>query len=67
MDMNEILKKAVEAGASDVHLARDLPPVFRIGGKLVHSDLGKLEWDLAKRLVFSIMTDEQKHRLAAEK
>jgi twitching motility protein PilT len=67
MDMNEILKKAVEAGASDVHLSRGLPPVFRIGGKLVHSDLEVLEWDATRRVVFSIMTDEQKHRLANEK
>lgn len=67
MDINEILTKAVEAGASDIHFARDLPPVFRINGQLVHTDLEKLEWDQTKRLVFQIMSDEQKHRLAEHK
>jgi twitching motility protein PilT len=67
MDMNEILKKAIEAGASDVHFARGLPPVFRIGGNLTPMDAEKLEWDMAKRILFSIMTDDQKHRLAEEK
>jgi twitching motility protein PilT len=67
MDMNDVLKQAVEAGVSDIHLCRGMPPVFRIGGKLVRSNMEALEWDAPKRLVFQIMSDEQKHRLANEK
>jgi twitching motility protein PilT len=67
MDINEILIKAIEMGASDIHFARDLPPILRIGGALVPLGAEKLEWDMSKRFLFSIMTDEQKHRLAAEK
>jgi twitching motility protein PilT len=67
MEMNDILKKAVESGVSDIHFCRGLPPVFRISGKLVRTDMEPLEWDAAKRLIFQIMSDEQKHRLANEK
>ncbi|HPN94013.1 MAG: Twitching mobility protein [bacterium ADurb.Bin236] len=67
MEMNDILEKAVQMGASDVHFARGLPPVFRIGGKLTRVGEEKLEWDMTKRLIFSIMSDEQKHRLADDK
>ena len=67
MEINQILQNALDQGASDIHFARDLPPVFRINGHLTHTDMPKLEWDLAKRLVFQIMTDEQKHRLADNK
>lgn len=64
MDINEILALALEQGASDIHFARGLPPVFRINGRLTHTDMEPLEWDATKRLVFKILTDEQKHRLA---
>jgi len=67
MDINEVLTQAIEQGASDIHFARDMPPVFRISGQLVPFGEEKLEWDMSKRLLFSIMTDEQKHRLADEK
>ncbi|MFA6448744.1 MAG: PilT/PilU family type 4a pilus ATPase [bacterium] len=67
MDINDILQQAIDLGASDIHFCRDMPPVFRITGKLVPQGEEKLEWDMAKRLLFSIMTDEQKHRLADEK
>ncbi|HOO55472.1 MAG TPA: PilT/PilU family type 4a pilus ATPase [bacterium] len=68
MDMNQILSSAIKAGASDVHFCHDQPPIFRVSGTLVPMPDGdKMEWDLSKRLLFSIMTDEQKHRLAEEK
>ncbi|MEW6200391.1 MAG: PilT/PilU family type 4a pilus ATPase, partial [bacterium] len=67
MEMEEILKLAIQSGASDIHFARGLPPILRINGKLVKTDLATLEWDEPRRLVFSIMTDEQKHRLGKEK
>lgn len=67
MEMEEILKLALQMGASDIHLARGLPPMFRISGSLARSNMEPLEWDAPRRLIFSILTDEQKHRLADEK
>lgn len=40
--IDEILVRAVEAKASDVHLTVGLPPVFRINGKLKRIDMEKL-------------------------
>jgi twitching motility protein PilT len=34
MDINELLKRAVELGASDLHLKVAAPPVFRIDGRI---------------------------------
>ena len=67
MDINDILVQAIQVGASDIHFARGLPPVFRVNGRLVPAQMEKLEWDATKRLMFSIMSDEQKHRFADEK
>jgi twitching motility protein PilT len=38
MDLERVLQRAVAAGASDVHLKLDQPPVFRIDGELVRLD-----------------------------
>ncbi len=66
--MNDILQKAVASGASDLHFSYNMPPLVRINGQIVPlPDTEALTWDLSKRLIFSIMTDEQKHRLANEK
>lgn len=34
LDLNELLREAVKAGASDIHLCEAQPPVFRIHGQL---------------------------------
>ncbi len=67
MDIKEVLQKAVRAGASDIHFVRGMPPMLRINGRLVPMDAEKLEWDAIKRLLFPLLTDEQKHRFANEK
>jgi twitching motility protein PilT len=38
MDLQSILRRAVEAGASDVHLKIDQPPVVRLDGELTRLD-----------------------------
>jgi twitching motility protein PilT len=38
MELNEILAKAMEAGASDIHLKHGVMPVLRIHGRLVPMD-----------------------------
>ena len=43
MDLDELLKKAYKVGASDIHLRIKAPPIFRINGKLVKTDLPPLE------------------------
>ena len=35
MDLNGILKVALRANASDIHIKSGLPPTFRLDGRLV--------------------------------
>ncbi len=67
MEINEILSAAIKANASDIHFARGMPPVFRIGGQLVPADLPPMEWEETNRILFSMMNGDQKTRFAQEK
>ena len=61
MDLAELLKHAVEQGASDLHLTAMRPPMVRISGKLIPSGFDtELTPDDTKALVYSVLTDDQK-------
>ena len=47
MRILEILKVAVESGASDVHLTVASPPIMRVNGKLIRMNeeqIGRASW-----------------------
>jgi twitching motility protein PilT len=56
-----MLHKAIQAGASDLHLTIATPPQLRVDGKLRPMDLPALTPADTKRLAYSVMTDTQKH------
>lgn len=61
MDLDEVLRKAIELGASDVHLKVPLPPVTRIGGVLMPMrGEDRLTPDEMRRVAFSIMNERQR-------
>jgi twitching motility protein PilT len=61
MDLAELLKYAVEYGASDLHLTIGRPPMVRISGQLIASGYDTvLGPDETKSLIYSILTDDQK-------
>ena len=60
--MDELLRTTVELGASDLHLSVGLPPILRIGGKLVPAEFPRLAPDDTKRLMYSILNDKQKEK-----
>ena len=61
MDLAELLKHAVENGASDLHLTASRPAMVRINGRLVPSGFEtELGPDDTKALIYSILTDDQK-------
>src|SRR5512139_677654 len=67
MDLAELLKHAVEHGASDLHLTPMRPPMVRISGKLIASGYDvELGPDDTKALIYSILTDDQKARFEEE-
>ena len=67
MDLADLLKHAVEHGASDLHLTAMRPPMVRISGKLIPSGFDtELTHDDTKALIYSILTDDQKAKFEEE-
>jgi hypothetical protein len=63
MELNDILKFARTAGASDVHIKAGLPPVYRINGELKPlSKAPHLTREMTHAMAFNIMSAKQKQR-----
>ncbi|MDD5657897.1 MAG: type IV pilus twitching motility protein PilT [Elusimicrobia bacterium] len=61
MELVEILKTAVQSGASDIHLVIGKPPMMRLNGEIAEiPGTQKLTADESKRLIYSILYDEQR-------
>ena len=61
MDLDATLRKAVELGASDVHLKVPLPPVIRANGVLAPiKGMERLTPDEIKRVALSVMNERQR-------
>lgn len=58
--IEEMLRVAEEAGASDLHITVGVPPKMRINGKLVTMDYDKMAPAATKKLLDEIMTAQQK-------
>ena len=66
-DLGQLLKEAVQKGASDLHLGAGTMPHMRLDGGLVPADNTVLDGVSAKNLVYSILTDEQKGKFEKDK
>ncbi|RKY39710.1 MAG: type IV pili twitching motility protein PilT [Candidatus Omnitrophota bacterium] len=60
MEMQDLFKLAVERRASDLHLAVGAPPALRINGELVRTELPTLTPEESERLVYSLLSKEQR-------
>jgi twitching motility protein PilT len=58
----DLLKIMIEKGASDLHITTGSPPRVRIDGRLIPLDHPQLTPADTKALVYSILTDAQKHK-----
>ena len=67
MELSELMLMAVDRGATDLHLTKNSPPVFRIHGQLVLSDHDKLSGKKIKELVMNILTTRQQEILERER
>ncbi len=63
MAIEELLERMVKDGGSDLHLSSNLPPVARIDGNLKRYDMPPLTPDEVERLLFPMLTNEQRRRL----
>ena len=58
----DLLRKAIEMGASDLHVTAGTPPQVRVRGSLVRLDLPDLTPAETKQIAYSVLTDAQKKR-----
>ena len=61
--LDALLRKAIEIGASDVHLTVDLPPVLRRFGQLKRAGGNPLAAPQIEGLLLELLTPEQRERL----
>lgn len=65
-DLPGMLSEAMRMGASDLHLTRNMPPVTRQHGRLVPLESPLLDAAECERLVYSILSPEQRARFDKE-
>jgi twitching motility protein PilT len=58
--LNNLLARMVELGASDLHLESGTPPIYRIKGDIVFTNIEPMTKETAERLLFSAISDTQK-------
>ncbi len=61
--LQQLLKTMVEYGGTDLHITTDSAPQIRIDGRMVPLKLPPLDAAQTRTLCYSVMTDQQKHRL----
>jgi twitching motility protein PilT len=61
MDLNQLLEKAIQTSASDLHLLVGLPPVYRINGALQQlSSVPPLSEPQMEQMILALLTPPQK-------
>ena len=60
LDIRDIFQLAILQQASDLHMTEDMPPIFRIDGELIPTELAPLSRQDTKRMIYSLLTDRQK-------
>ncbi len=63
LSLSQMLKEMVDQGGSDLHITTNAPPQVRIDGQLKALNQPALNPSETKQLAYSILTDQQKHRL----
>jgi twitching motility protein PilT len=68
LDIDELLTYAVHNGASDLHLANQLPPAIRIDGSLRPIEgLSRIDNEQIREMVYRILTQNLRERFEAER
>jgi twitching motility protein PilT len=66
LDIRDIFQMALLQNASDLHLTEDMPPIFRIDGELIPTEMAPLSRADTKRMVYSLLTDRQRAQFERE-
>lgn len=67
INMTDLLEEMVKRGCTDLHLTVAAPPMLRKDGELIRTNYDPLSPDDVKRLVYSVLNDQQKKRFEMEK
>ncbi|MGE5653963.1 MAG: type IV pilus twitching motility protein PilT [Bacillota bacterium] len=62
--LDDLLRAAVDQGASDLHITAEMPPVVRVNGQLVTSSMPKLSYQQCAELLDDVLNDQQRSRFA---
>lgn len=60
MEMHDLLQTCISKKASDLHFSENEPPLLRIDGKLLRTELPLLTKEDLKKLIYGVLTDSQK-------
>ncbi|MCX5709247.1 MAG: type IV pilus twitching motility protein PilT [Candidatus Omnitrophica bacterium] len=66
MDIRNLLILCNEKGASDLHVTENEPPILRIDGRLVRLGLPPVTKDELKKMIYSILSNQQKEKFEKE-
>ncbi|MEW6558338.1 MAG: PilT/PilU family type 4a pilus ATPase [Elusimicrobiota bacterium] len=59
MKINDLIKKALEKNASDLHIVSGLPPSMRVAGEIIIMDEDVIKPEKTKELIYPLLTEEQ--------
>jgi twitching motility protein PilT len=65
LDLDQLLRGAVEQGASDVHIKVGSPPFIRVDGRLDRTDLAAVSPVETERIAFAIMPKQRAEEFIA--
>ncbi|MDD5042676.1 MAG: type IV pilus twitching motility protein PilT [Candidatus Omnitrophica bacterium] len=60
MEIRDLLLMCIEKSASDLHITEKEPPILRIDGRLVRTELEKLDRQEMKKMLYGILSNAQK-------
>ena len=63
MQIEELLELTIESNACDLHLSAGLPPIIRVQGELLKTELPALSASDIQTLIFSMLTNEQRREV----
>ncbi|MBN1233035.1 MAG: type IV pilus twitching motility protein PilT [Candidatus Coatesbacteria bacterium] len=65
--IHELLEEMVGKKSTDLHITAGAPPIYRIDGELVRTEYEELSPAMTQRLIYSILTEDQKKRFETHK
>ena len=64
-NIKDLLGRAIDSAASDLHITEGAPPMLRIDGKLTPVGDRILNSDDTRNMIYSLLSDEQKEKFEA--